>query len=150
MDVNDNVKMAFAASFPLPFRVLCLIGMGILGWATNLHGMALFGVDAVSALDIRSHDEHSSRLLTHSPRQGVGFKVIDVSYQKYTPIYRLLWSYSLWSLLAWIIFRFTTYGRLELVDACRYIAALCGLGVIGALVCPFEVFEKPERDMFLR
>ena len=145
MDVNDNVKMAFVAPFPLPFHVLCLIGMRILGWATNLHGMALFGVDAVSALDIRSHDEHRSRTV-------LGKASGSKSLTYYTPIYRLLWSesYSLWSLLAWIIFRFATHGRLELVDACRHIAALYGLGVIGALVCPFEVFEKPERDMFLR
>lgn len=42
----------FSASFPLPFRVLTLVGLEILLWAINLHVLTSLGVDAASALDL--------------------------------------------------------------------------------------------------
>ena len=40
------IEAPFAASFPLPYRVFVLSGLGILGWATNLHGLHALGIDA--------------------------------------------------------------------------------------------------------
>lgn len=46
----------FSASFPLPFRVLTLVGLEILLWAINLHVLTSLGVDVGCALDL-SEDE---------------------------------------------------------------------------------------------
>jgi hypothetical protein len=43
--------LSFVIAFLLPFRVLFLTGARILGWAVNLHGPLLLGVDGVSSLD---------------------------------------------------------------------------------------------------
>lgn len=42
----------FSASFPLPFRVLALVGLAILLWAVNLHVLWLLGIDAEWALAV--------------------------------------------------------------------------------------------------
>jgi len=47
----------FSASFPLPFRVLFLVGLAILLWAANLHVLALLGIDVSWVLDIRDGDD---------------------------------------------------------------------------------------------
>jgi hypothetical protein len=46
-----------SASFPLPFRVLVLIGFSILLWATNLHVLHLLGIDVGWILDFRDAPE---------------------------------------------------------------------------------------------
>lgn len=43
----------FSASFPLPFRVLFLIGLGILLWAINVHILSLVGLNVGWILDFR-------------------------------------------------------------------------------------------------
>jgi hypothetical protein len=47
----------FSASYPLPFRVLTLVGLEILLWAINLHVLTGLGVDAGRALDLTEDDE---------------------------------------------------------------------------------------------
>jgi hypothetical protein len=47
----------FSASYPLPFRVLTLVGLEILLWAINLHVLTSLGVDAGRALDLTEDDE---------------------------------------------------------------------------------------------
>jgi hypothetical protein len=42
----------FSSSFPLPFRVLTLVGFAILLWAINLHVLAALGLDTSRALAI--------------------------------------------------------------------------------------------------
>lgn len=42
----------FSASFPVPFRVLVLVGLAILLWAVNLHVLWLLGIDAEWALSV--------------------------------------------------------------------------------------------------
>ncbi len=42
----------FSASFPLPFRVLTLVGLAIFLWAVNLHVLAVLGVDAGRVLGV--------------------------------------------------------------------------------------------------
>ena len=62
---HDRVReeLAFSAHFPLPFRVLFLGCLGILGWATNLHGLTALGIDAASALELSTHH---GRLTAHA------------------------------------------------------------------------------------
>ena len=59
--VGDEIS--FSTSFPLPYRVLVLGAVGVLGWATNLHGLTLLGIDAASART------QSSRVRTIAARQ---------------------------------------------------------------------------------
>ncbi|KII92819.1 hypothetical protein PLICRDRAFT_103603 [Plicaturopsis crispa FD-325 SS-3] len=132
-------EIAFAAAFPLPFRVIFLVGLGILGWATNLHGLDALGVDAAAAFDLRPR----------APLPSNGFKLVPPPQALHTPIYRVFVAYAGWCMLAWTLFRYATYSNTLLVDVFRYIPALCALSIVTVLVSPFNVCFKRERDMFL-
>ncbi|KAJ7178348.1 EXS family-domain-containing protein [Mycena crocata] len=133
-------------SFPLPFRVLVLGGLGILGWATNLHGLDLLGVDAVAAMDLRIEASASSHL---PPHLSSGPKSPSHPSMIYTAVYRLCAVYSVWCFFSWAAFRYLTYGNMKLVDAFGYIPAISALVVLLVLVCPVDAFSKRERDKFL-
>ncbi|KAF9233024.1 EXS family-domain-containing protein [Melanogaster broomeanus] len=141
MDINDEVPLA--ASFPLPFRVLFLVGMGILGWATNLHGLQLLGIDGPSALEL-----HTRRIYLplSSPSSSSGRSSARAFYQ---PVYRFFAGYATCCFTAWLVFRVATHSDTALVDIFRYIPAICMLGTLTVLVCPYDVFHKGERDLFL-
>ncbi|KAJ7780503.1 EXS family-domain-containing protein [Mycena maculata] len=133
-------------SFPLPFRVLVLTGLGILGWATNLHGLDLLGVDVVTAMDLRVEaDSH----MHPNPHRASGPKHPSHPSVLYTVVYRLCAAYSLWVFFSWAAFRYLTYGNMTLVDAFGYIPAISALVVLLVLVCPIDAFYKRERDKFL-
>ncbi|KAH7888483.1 EXS family-domain-containing protein [Phlebopus sp. FC_14] len=140
MDVNDEVPLA--ASFPLPFRVLFLVGMGILGWATNLHGLQLLGIDGPNTLGLQKG--HVRLPLRTSPHGGQ-----FSARASYIPVYRFFAGYSIWCFIAWSLYRMATNSSTALVDVFRYIPAVCLLGVLTVLVCPYDVFYKRERDSFL-
>ncbi|KAG0701347.1 EXS family-domain-containing protein [Suillus ampliporus] len=141
MDLGLTVPLA--TSFPLPFRVLFLIGLGILGWATNLHGLHLLGIDAPSALELHSGrvflPTTSSPSRTHSPAR-----------MSYMPVYRLFAGYATWCFVGWSFFRLVTRSNTMLVDTFKYIPAVCSLGVLTTLICPYEMCQKRERDLFLQ
>ncbi|KAJ6625470.1 EXS family-domain-containing protein [Mycena sp. CBHHK59/15] len=119
-------------AFPLPFRVLALAGIGILAWATNLHGLDLLGVDVVTPMDLRidanPSNSHLPPHLSGGPKHPATPSVI------YTAVYRLplpdVWEH-------------------VLVDAFGYIPAVSALVVLLVLVCPIDAFCKSERDKFL-
>ncbi|WVR04664.1 hypothetical protein IAU60_001675 [Kwoniella sp. DSM 27419] len=52
----------FSASFPLPFRVLFLIGLAQLLWAVNLHVLHILGLDTSWVLDLRLDPDKPSRV----------------------------------------------------------------------------------------
>jgi len=141
MDSGDAIPLT--TSFPLPFRALFLIGLGLLGWATNLHGLHILGIDAPSVLEL-----HSKRafLPTSSPPP----RAIPSARASYAPIYRLFVVYSTWSFAGWSFFRLATSSNTMLVDSFKYIPALSFLGVLTTLICPYEICQKRERDMFLQ
>ncbi|CAK5281716.1 unnamed protein product [Mycena citricolor] len=132
-------------SFPLPFRVLVLSGLGILGWATNLHGLDLLGVDAVAAMDLQVETSALSHLPHHlaQPKRPSHPSVI------YNAVYRLFLGYSLWVFMSWASFRWLTYGDAVLVDAFGYIPAVSGLVLLMVLISPVDALCKRERDKFL-
>ena len=142
----------FAASFPLPFRVLFLAGLGILGWATNLHGLNLLGIDGGSALELRkASSEYSPVRSALTSHRGAGFKLVQNPAATYEPIYRLFSVFAVWCFCLWVVFEeASNYGNVLLVDVFRYVPAICALGILMVLVCPFEVVYKRERDMFLQ
>ncbi|WWC86862.1 uncharacterized protein L201_001741 [Kwoniella dendrophila CBS 6074] len=64
----------FSSSFPLPFRVLFLIGLAQLLWAINLHVLYILGLDTSWILDLRDDPdidlEGSSSLVDEQVEQG--------------------------------------------------------------------------------
>ncbi|KAJ7647193.1 EXS family-domain-containing protein [Roridomyces roridus] len=132
-------------NFPLPFRVLVLSSLGILGWATNLHGLDLAKVDVVGAMDLRVEAavDHLPPLRSATPKSPSSPAII------YSAVYRLCAAYSFWVFLSWAAFRYVTYGNMVLVDAFGYIPAISALVVLLVLVCPIDAFWKRERDKFL-
>jgi hypothetical protein len=150
MGLDEQSQIPFSASFPLPFRVLFLAGMGMLGWATNLHGLDLLGVDAVSAMELRAYDRSRLRSPLPDRHSGLAFNAGGHAGWHRASVYRLLRPYTLWCLLSWALFRYATRDHWVLVDMFRFIATVCGLGVIVVLVCPLDIFEKRMRDAFLQ
>ncbi|EPQ57321.1 EXS-domain-containing protein [Gloeophyllum trabeum ATCC 11539] len=142
MDDFIDDETPFAVSFPLPFRVLFLVGLGILGWAANLHGLTLLGVDVSSAFGLSIHAGHTTPLPTDR-QAGSRFTSF------HGPMYRLFISYSTWCFLAWSIFRFSAGNDPMLVDVFKYIPGIACLGVLLLVICPFNVCQKRERDAFL-
>lgn len=146
--MGDDVERdyTFSVVFPLPFRVLCLAGLGVLGWATNLHGLHLLGTNPGSVLDLHQHDGRrlTSPLPTSRRRASV-----DAS-RLYAPVYRLFLAHTVWSFAAWLLFCYATHGDIYLVDVFKYIPAIATLCTLIVLVCPFNVFQKRERDKFLK
>ena len=53
-------------------------------------------------------------------------------------------------MVAWLLYRHATQGKLELVDVYRFIPAVACLFLFMLLVSPFRAFERFERDAFLR
>ena len=145
-------ELYFSAAFPLPFRVLCLVGLGILGWATNLHGLSIWRVDAAGTLELSVTTPDGYRLTSPLPtdrRQGSwkhGQYVVGV----HRPVYRVFVAYAAWTVLCWLVYRYATHGDVSLVDSFKFIPAIATLCVLTALICPFNVLYKHERDRFLQ
>jgi hypothetical protein len=77
-------------SFPLPYRVLFLIGLGILAWATNLHGLNSCGVDVIGAMNLRAEANFSKPSIpTYHPAFN-HLKIVSL----YRSTYRLFLSYT--------------------------------------------------------
>lgn len=145
---NETDDLSFVLAFPLPFRVLFLVGAGILGWSANLHGLRLLGIDAASALDLHVH-EHGSVTPLPVDSRNRGFKARPDPTALYFPVYRLALWYGLWCTFAWTLYRSATHGSAVLVDFFKYIPAVCALVVLICTLSPYDVVQKRERDAFL-
>ena len=150
MEHEPDDDLSFVIAFPLPFRVLFLAGIGILGWAANLHGLRLLGIDAVAALDLRAHGCESTTPLPIGGRHHRGPKAVasdDVAL--YPPVYRLALWYGLWCFITWALYRSATYGNASLVDFFKYIPVVCALVILIFMLSPYDVMHKRQRDAFL-
>ena len=166
-DFSD--ELYFSAAFPLPFRVLALAALGVLGWATNLHGLHVWGVDAAGVLDLNGHDS-GHRLTSTSPlptsvsadRRTGGWR--HQHQQTYVPVYRAFAAFGGWVLACWAVFRYAAGAGsgagadaadgdggvgVGAVDGYKFVPAVAALGALTVLVCPFQVAYKPQRDKFL-
>lgn len=142
--------LSFVIAFPLPFRVLFLAGAGILGWAANLHGLRLLGVDAASALDLRTVERESNTPLPLIDDRHAIQQPAETTASFYSPVYRLALWYGLWCSAAWMLYRFASDGNAVLVDFFKYIPAVCALVVLIFMFTPFDVMHKRERDAFIQ
>ena len=166
--VRDEI--AFSTTFPLPYRVLALGAVGILGWSTNLHGLNLLGIDAATALELStlqpkpkgvrcSSPPHSSSLFSGPDTPDLsstplpthnGWKLVPHPSSIYRPVYRLFLQYSLLVLASWgLYYRHSGGGKLELVDLFKFIPAVTMISLAMFLVCPFVMFENRVSDKFL-
>lgn len=149
---NEADDSSFIAIFPLPFRVLFLVGLGIWGWGANLHGLYLLGIDAANALDLRPRDSPDGTLtplpISRSSSQR-GFKFVQDPASYYAPVYRLAGFYTVFCTISWMLYRYATFGDVAEVNTYKYIPALCALGVCMGLISPLNTLQKRERDVFL-
>lgn len=141
--MDAQLEKPLAALFPLPFRVLFLVGLGILGWATNLHGLERLGVDGPSILELQ--DRSYLPLRSSSPSRHKQ----PSAHAFYAPLYRLFVIYSAWCFGAWLLYRAQTRSNLALVDVFAYIPGVCILCVLTVLLCTVDIVQKRERDSFL-
>ncbi|KZT10993.1 EXS-domain-containing protein [Laetiporus sulphureus 93-53] len=152
MSDDTLAEPPFSATFPLPFRVLTLAGLGILGWAANLHGLRFAGLDARSVLDLDHYDTHRIRTVSSSPLDGrvnSRWRYSRNSAALYKPVYKLFTQYALWTVATWSIYRYATFGDISRVDAFKFIPAVAILVVLMILISPFHIIAKAERDKFL-
>ncbi|KAI9060231.1 EXS-domain-containing protein [Trametes sanguinea] len=144
-------ELYFSAAFPLPFRALCLVGLGILGWATNLHGLHLWQIDAVGTLELSAAGD-GYRITSPLPtdRRNRGWKNTDLyGAAAYRPVYRVFIAFSSWVFACWFLYRIATRGDVSSVDNYKFVPAIAMLLVSTVLVCPFNILYKHERDRFL-
>ncbi|KIR43059.1 hypothetical protein I307_04195 [Cryptococcus deuterogattii 99/473] len=70
-DPHSHVTLpSFSASFPLPFRVLFLVGLATLLWALNLHLLAAIGIDISAVLDLRDDPGGDGRISLEADDDG--------------------------------------------------------------------------------
>ncbi|KZT54226.1 EXS-domain-containing protein [Calocera cornea HHB12733] len=136
---------AFSKSFPLPFRVLTLLGLGVLGWATNLHLLRLLGVDSYAALikstsSTRAEEGGFTGSTTGSKREQE--RALTWS------VYRLFLAYALWVAIGWTFFRIVTKGEEDLINRYRAVPAILLATIVLFLLSPYA-FEKHTRESFL-
>ncbi|EUC64072.1 ER retention-like protein [Rhizoctonia solani AG-3 Rhs1AP] len=144
----------FHSSFPLPYRVFLLVGLGILFWATNLHVLHLLGIDTIWVLDLRRDKIQSSSPPTplptarapHIPYDLFSLEAINL----YKSVYKIFVVYAAWVGIGWVYFRLITAGDAEAMDMYKILPALTGIGLVVGLVCPLDVLMKRERVRFLR
>lgn len=147
---NEADESSFIVIFPLPFRVLFLVGLGIWGWGANLHGLYLLGIDAAAALDLRLRDSLGGSLPALPVSRGQrGFKFVQDPASFYGPVYSLAAVHTVFCSLLWMVYRYATYGDIDEINTYKYIPALCVLCVFMGLLSPVNVFQKRERDVFL-
>ena len=68
----------------------------------------------------------------------------------YKPVYRLFAYITVISVSGWAGYQHAIHGDAELVDVFKFIPGVLLLCLLMALVCPFAILEKRERDKFLQ
>ncbi|KAG9001459.1 hypothetical protein FRB90_011600, partial [Tulasnella sp. 427] len=153
MDGED--LLASSAFLPLPFRVLALVGLGILCWTTNLHFLHLLGIDTASVLETRT-DKIPLSTPPSPPTTPAGHRgrtrhplQSSASHTLYAPLYRVLFYYSAWVFSCYVIYNLSVKGDMQKMDQSRIIITLAAVGAVAGLFCPFNILAKRERDIFL-
>jgi EXS family len=139
MPATDSDELTHHLTFPLPYRIFLLTGLGILGWAINLQSLDAFGIDPIAAMDLRS----DTKTTMHSPVSNRS-KFLTL----YTSVYRISITYFTTCFLSWALYRLATRGDTSLVDSYGYIPSITAIVILLILVCPCNVFFKCEREKF--
>lgn len=157
MDINiDSSRLSqssdnhFASGFPLPYRVLFLVGTGILAWALNLHILHLLGVDSISALDVRRSVAQETN---HTPLPSTARQSSSTTYHVhpaglYRPLYRLFIQYSAWCTVSWLLFHWCTTNDARAINEFKLLPIVTATVVLLVLISPFNHFQKGLRTIF--
>lgn len=143
-----------SASFPLPFRVLALVGLAIFLWATNLHILHSLNIDPARVLGLDFRDSP-----TASKSEADVGEVIDLDLDEkeegdrcrpHLVVYKLGIFYSAWVLGGWVLFRGLTGGDLDRMESWRGLvgAVLFGAALGGLL--PYRGVGEWERRALRR
>jgi len=147
----------FSIIFPLPYRCLMLVGIGILGWATNLHGLHFLGVDTSHVLDIRRYNTveigyESPPIPTtvSSSRLHRGATAFAHPSSLYRPIYKIFITYGVLILTSWLLFRLMSSSSPTEMDSSKIIPSLTFFAILISLFWPWSFSQRHERYTFLR
>ncbi|KAK4685015.1 hypothetical protein P7C73_g5143, partial [Tremellales sp. Uapishka_1] len=149
---------SLSASFPLPFRVLFLIGLAQLLWAVNLHVLYLLGLDTAWILDFREEESLDANPAT----TGLELDVLEpetptrphsrppalprpASSSLYGPVYKLFGLYTLWCGSGWAVFRLVTGGEGENMEEWRWLIGVISVGAALGVVVPWKGVGERER-----
>lgn len=141
-----SVPSTIAVVFPLPFHIFVLVGFAILGWATNLHGLDIAGIDVASAMDLRT-DGANPLPAHHSPVKHNSNWNLSVHYRA---LYQICMVYCLLGFVSWVVYRRATHGDVVLMDTFGYIPGVTALLALSILLCPYNVLHRAERRKFLQ
>jgi len=145
MSVTDAVETQYHLLFPLPYRVLFLFGLGILGWASILHGLHLLGVDTVGVMDLKlGADPMNTPMPTHRTAAYTQSRIVAL----YNDAYRIFFTYSSFCFASWVIFRLVTQGDPSRVDTFGYLPVITAIIIVIILFCPYRIVFHHEREKF--
>jgi hypothetical protein len=136
-----------SASFPLPFRVLTLIGLAIFLWATNLHILHLLGINVPKALDFRDPDEDEDVFTEIGERDKEEVGDLKTTYMT---IYKLGLGYAGFVGTGWVLFWIITGGEVEVMEQWRGLVGVVLVGVGAGALVPWRGIGERERRGFRR
>jgi hypothetical protein len=154
MDIDTEPSLEtysrFSLVFPLPYRCLFLIGIGILGWATNLQGLYFLGVDTGYALDI--HRNNAVRDTGDASRTPSIYEQTQHTHpgSLYKPVYRVFMLFSSLVFSSWLLFRYLSAGTSSGADSVKIIPTVTFIIIIAITICPLPILHSHERFTFLR
>ena len=155
MDIDDPHEpigqvSPFSVAFPLPFRVLSLIGMGGMCWATNMHLLEALGLDPSYVLQVRNDRYTLPSSLYGRPYFPHNLASLSYVHALHPPIYRLLLVYFAWIAAGWFSFTYFTGGVATDLDAYKLIPTITWLGVIAAATMPLSPPLHLQRSLLYR
>lgn len=131
-----------SASFPLPFRVLSLVGLAIFLWATNLHILHSLGIDPARVLDFRDTSPKAETVID----LDVDEKEEDEGRSKpHSVVYRMGMIYSAWVLGGWVLFRVLTGGDVDSMENWRGLVGVVMVGAALGGLLPYRGVGERER-----
>ncbi|BGO93144.1 RHTO0S24e00188g1_1 [Rhodotorula toruloides] len=148
---------AFGLRYPLPFRILFLSSLTVLGFASNLHILSHLGIDTALVLDVRLDAPPStlprtvplSSLSNTAPSSTAHPPYVHPS-KLYPPLYSLAVAGLGWTAAGWLFFRLLTGGDPAAGERWRIEPAALLILAAAAICWPGNALCRRERFRFLR
>ena len=166
-----------SASFPLPFRVLTLVGLAIFLWGSNLQILHSLGINPSKALGLQL-DNETNEVIDLDPGELDGEDGDIIKNEVYAGgssiggvgvgsgasgsgsgsgggggsghrvIYKMGLIYSAWVAGGWVVFRVLSGGEVESMESLRGLVGVVMIGAaLGALVPSRGVGERERRAL---
>jgi hypothetical protein len=121
--------LSFGLLVPLPFRIVTLLTLGLFCWASNLHGLHLFGID---------------------PANSLGFHTARSNAPAWYPIYSIASIIGAWNGANWVLYLMTNSRHFILEDRQSLFPFVSLAGTVFMLILPMNFIFRRERQAFLR